>query len=76
MKCHLFKSTKGRFAITDDREGLKLPMHEYGNWWYQREIEVNPPSANGTPPSDDILGAIQQNGYYLMPEHEAGFASQ
>lgn len=70
---HMFKQSSGTArAATDDRIGEKLPKLKSGTWIYDREVTVN----HGGGPldgadSDEVIEAIEQDGYYFWPQPEA-----
>lgn len=71
MTLHLFKCSnrETRTGLTPDRTGANLPVNacQGGNWIYWKLIEVNPgdPGRIGAPTGDEILAAIERDGYYI-----------
>lgn len=71
MTLHLFKCSnrETRTGLTPDRTGANLPSNacQGGNWIYWKSIEVNPGDSEriGAPTGDEILAAIERDGYYL-----------
>lgn len=71
MTLHLFNCSnrETRTGLTPDRTGANLPANACpgGNWVYWKSIEVNPgaPGRIGEPTGDELLAAIEREGYYI-----------
>jgi hypothetical protein len=71
MTLHLFKCSnrETRTGLTPDKTGANLPKEACpgGNWVYWQTIEVNPgdPARIGAPTGNEILAAIERDGYYI-----------
>lgn len=71
MTLHIFRCSnrQTRTGVTPDRTGANLPANacQGGNWTFWKTIEVNPgdPGRIGAPPADEILAAIEKDGYYI-----------
>lgn len=71
MILHVFKCSnyRTRTALTPDKTGANLPSNacDGGKWVYWKTIEINPgePGRIGAPPADEILNAIERDGYYI-----------
>ena len=71
MTLHLFKCSnrQTRTDLTPDRTGANLPAIacQGGNWIYWKTIDVNigDPGRIGAPTAEEILAAIQRDGYYI-----------
>ncbi|WP_445718315.1 hypothetical protein [Flavobacterium sp.] len=71
MTLYLFKCSnrETRTGLTPDRTGANLPANacQGGSWVYWKSIEVNAgdPGRIGAPTGDEILAAIERDGYYI-----------
>ncbi len=71
MTLHLFKCSnrETRTGLTPDKTGSNLPANACpgGSWVYWKSIEVNPgdPGRIGAPAGDEILAAIERDGYFI-----------
>ena len=71
MTLHVFKCSnrRNRTGLTPDKTGSNLPTTECegGSWNYWKTIEINlgDPGRIGGGSSQDILAAIQNDGYYI-----------
>jgi hypothetical protein len=72
-KYHLFKQSTGTArAVTDNRIGEKLPKLQFETWVYEKEVTIN--HGGGLfigADSDDVIDAIEQDGYYFWPQSKA-----
>lgn len=70
MKVYLFNCTKNRkiVGISNDQKGSNLPKDDCkGVWEYWKDIDVNSGDKGrvGAPSNEEILDAINQNGYLI-----------
>jgi len=71
MTLYLFKCSncETRTGLTPDNTGANLPEKacEGGSWTSWQTIVVNPgdPARIGAPTGDEILAAIEKDGYYI-----------
>jgi hypothetical protein len=72
VKYSVFKGTTGtRIAVTDDKSGKKLPKRDFGDWVFARETDFVPGAKTIGPPAEDVIAAVEKDGYYLWPEPTA-----
>jgi hypothetical protein len=70
MTLHIFhcSTLTTRHGLTPDRTGSNLPKDKCtGEWIYLKTIEVNrnDPGRIGAAPANEILDAIERDGYYI-----------
>lgn len=71
MTLHVFKCSaqRTRTGLTPEQTGANLPTEscQQGSWKYWKTIEVNPgdPTRFGASSSNEILAAINRDGYYI-----------
>jgi hypothetical protein len=67
-KYYVFQPTTGSGrAITDDKLGAKLPKRQFGNWVFEKEIDLNPGENRMGLGADEIIAAVKKDGYILWP---------
>lgn len=51
--------------VTDDKTGSKLPKPHMGRWIFSKSIELNSGEKRVGAPSEDVIEAVRNHGYYL-----------
>ena len=68
---YVFKGTTGTaLMVTDDKTGGKLPKHPFGEWVFDRELDLKPGEERIGFPSDEIMAAVTENGYFRWPKKD------
>jgi len=70
MTLHIFRcSTRlTRNGLTPDKSGSNLPKDQCdGQWMYWKTVEINrnDPARMGAAPANEILDAIERDGYFI-----------
>jgi hypothetical protein len=69
MIFHQFTATPGTAqALAGDRAGSRLPKLTSGVWRYLKQVDVGKPNGESPVGANEVLAAIEKNGYFLWPE--------
>jgi len=68
-KYYVFQGTTGSGrAITDDKSGAKLPKRKFGEWVFEKEIDLKPGENRIGFGADEIVAGVEKDGYVLWPQ--------
>ncbi len=72
---YVFRGTVGNAeTVTDDKSGVKLPPHPFGNWVFSRTIDFSADTRLiGGADCGQVLANVAKDGYHHWPELESDF---
>jgi hypothetical protein len=70
---YVFRGTAGKAEmVTDDKSGVKLPPHSFGEWVFSRTINVvTETRLIGGVDCRQVLANVAKDGYHHWPELES-----